>query len=380
MKKTWYIILGVLIVAGLIEAIHVIVVGQIATGASDRVPWGLDVPAYIFLTGMSAGSFIISTLGLFGFPHFKPIARVAVVQAVVLLMIAPVVLLIAMGHPGKFWMIYLSPNPTSVISWGAYILLIYLICSGLYGYYMMRRDLVKTPLSPEGIERDDLRAKIFGFLGVPLAIMVGSYSGVLLGFVKGRVLWNTPMMPVLFLTSGIVSGIALLIIVLLALRKFASFQIDKELIHNLSKIMLITLLIDLFFVFCEVITGMYGRSGEHYEAWSVLLSGRYSVLFIVFELIIGALVPIILLATKLKNTKAVIVASACILIGVFAMRYSIIVGGQVIQAYGGPVGEYVPRFGEWQVVIGFWAIGALLYTLAVRYLPLQARAQGGTIQ
>lgn len=374
MKKAWYIILFILIVLGLIEALHVLRVGQIATGASDKMPWGLDVPVYIFLTGMSAGSFIISSLALFGLKQFESISRIAVVQAVVLLLIAPVVLLIAMGHPGRFWMIYLYPNPTSVISWGAYLLLLYPICCCLYGYYMMKRDMVKTPLSAIQIQKHDKLARFFGILGVPLAIMVHGYTGVLLGFIRGRPLWHTPLMPVLFLTSAVVSGIALLLIILVVLNKYTSIKTDKEVLYSLSKIMLMTLLLDIFFMGAEVLTGLYGRSGEVYEAWMVLISGRYAFHFIVLELILGAFVPIVLLATGMKNIRNIVLASIAILIGVFAMRYNIIIGGQVIQTYGGPHGEYVPRIGEWLVVLGLWSVGALMYSFAVKYLPLRPKS------
>lgn len=116
MKKVlWYAFLGIVILFGLKEAVHLLSVGQIATNASDKVPWGLDVPVYIFLTGMSAGSFIISSLGLFGVKKYQPISRISAVQAVILLMIAPVVLLFAMGRPERFWMIYLSPNKRHMI-------------------------------------------------------------------------------------------------------------------------------------------------------------------------------------------------------------------------------------------------------------------------
>ena len=182
MKKAWYACLFIMILVGLKEVVHLLSVGQIATNASDKVPWGLDVPVYIFLTGMSAGSFIVSSLGLFGIKKYQSISRIAAVQAVILLMIAPVVLLLAMGHPERFWMLYLSPNPTSVISWGSYLLLIYPVVCVLYVFFQ--------------IKNDDRKARFFGILGVPLAIMVHGYTGVLLGFIRGRVLWNTNMMQV----------------------------------------------------------------------------------------------------------------------------------------------------------------------------------------
>ena len=374
MKRVWYGLLIAMIVLGMKEVVHLLHVGQIATNASDKVPWGIDVPAYIFLTGMSAGSFIVSSLGLFGMTRYKPIARIATVQAVILLMVAPVMLLFAMGHPERFWMIYAHPNPTSVISWGAYLLLIYPVVCVLYAYYQMRRDFKNVSLSEAEVIKDDRKARLFGLIGVPLAIMVHGYTGVLLGFIRGRVLWNTPLMPVLFLTSAIVSGIALLSIILLVLRKTSGYQIDQRTIVGLTQIMLVTLLFDLFFIGVEAMTSLYGRSGEHFEAWQSLLIGQFHLPFVWGEIVVGAIIPIILIVGVLRDVAkkefALIMASLCVLFGVFVMRCNIILGGQIVQAYGGPPGHYIPRIGEWLVIFCFWAIGALLYTLAVNKLPL----------
>lgn len=375
MKKIlWYGFLIILILVGFKEILHLLSVGQIATNASDKVPWGLDVPAYIFLTGMSAGSFIISSLGLFGIKKFKPISRIAAVQAVILLMIAPAILLLAMGHPERFWMIYVYPNPTSVISWGSYLLLIYPVVCVLYGYFQMRRDFANASLTEAQIKKDDQKAKFFGLLGVPLAIMVHGYTGVLLGFIRGRVLWNTSLMPVLFLTSAIVSGIALLVIILLVLRKTSGYKIGDEIISGLTQIMLVTLLFDLFFIGIEALTSLYGRSGEHFETWKSLIAGQFHIPFVWGEIVVGAIIPITLIAYALrdvaKRSGALIIASICILFGVFVMRCNIILGGQIVQAYGGPEGHYTPQIGEWLIILCFWAVGALLYTLAVEKLPL----------
>lgn len=383
MKKVWlwYAFLFVIILVGFKEIVHLLIVGQIATNASDKVPWGLDVPAYIFLTGMSAGSFIISSLGLFGVDKYKPIARISVVQAAILLMIAPVILLLSMGRPERFWMIYLSPNPNSVISWGSYLLLIYPVVCLLYGFFLMRRDFGNTSLTEAEIKSDDQKARFFGLVGVPLAILVHGYTGVLLGFIRGRVLWNTPMMPVLFLTSAIVSGIALLIIILLLLRKVTSFKIDEEIISGLTKIMLVTLILDLFFIGVEVLTNLYGRSGEHFEVWYQLVAGKYQIPFIWGEIVLGSIIPIVLILYGLGDLKRrstmIVIASIGILMGVFIMRCNIILGGQIIQSSGGPNGAYIPKIEEWLIVFSLWAVGAFMYTLAIQKLPLMPALKGG---
>ena len=129
----------------------------------------------------------------------------------------------------------------------------------------------------------------------------------------------------------------------------------------------------LFYLFVltgESIVWIYGRSGDHFADWSVLLAGSFSVNFYLFQMIIGAMVPIYLLLTK-HSSRKIIFAAICTLIGVFAMRYNIIIGGQVVQPSGGPLGQYIPNLDEWIVSIGLWAVSGLLFTIAIQKLPLK---------
>lgn len=371
MEKTWFLFLFVCLIVLIVTSGIILKEGLIVTNMNQRIPWGIWEAAYIFCTGLSAGSFVISTLGLFGFKEFKAISRIAVVQALILLMIAPVFLFLAMGHPWRFYLIYLSPNPTSVITWGAFLVLIYPVICAIYGFYQMRRNFTK--LTEIQIAKDEKRARFFGFLGIPAAIFVHGYTGVLLGFIKARALWYTSLMPVLFLTSAIVSGIALLIVILSILNVYTNIKSDKVLITHMSKLLLVFIVVDLFFLVAEVLTGLYG-GGEHARAWMVLITGSYAWLFLGVEIFLGVFIPIYLLVF-IKRTSAVVVASVLVVIGVFAMRCNIVMGGQVIQAYGGPLGEYIPSAIEWLVMLGVFGLGALFYTLAIKFLPLQVKIE-----
>lgn len=372
----WLISLGVLMVLGAVAIIQTFSKGLIVTGMNDRISWGIWEAVYIFCTGLSAGSFVISSLSLFGITQYKPIARVALIQAVVLLAIAPIFLVIALGRPERFLYVYTNFNPTSVISWGAWLLLIYPVICVLYGWFLMKKDILKQPFSEAEEKKAARNAKIFGILGVPAAILVHGYTGVLLGFIKARPLWHTPMMPVLFLTSAIVSGIALLIIIMAILSKTTSFKVEKTTIFSLSRLLIFLIVVDLFFFTCEILVGSYAKEPGHHEPLTLLISGSYAWLFLGVEIFIGAVVPIIILALHPKTGEkigSIVFASVLIVLGIMAMRYNMVIVGQIFQPYGGPVGSYVPTWNEWSVIVGVLAFGALLYTMAVKYLPLQVK-------
>ena len=363
----WICAAGLL--AGIIAVASTITHGQIVTDASDRVPWGIDAPLYMFLAGASAGSFLIASLSIFGFQRFKAVERVAVLQALVLLGIAPLFLIVGMGRPERFYMIHFSPNPTSVIAWGAYILALYPIVGLIYGYYLVRRDL-GSPLSPETVARHDRRARLWGLLGIPLALAVGTYTGVLLGFVNARPLWHTALMPVLFLTSAVLSGVALLVLILTVMNRWTRHKTAPDLIRSLARLMLVLLVIDTFFLACEFLTGTYIPGSEHREAWAVLFRGLGGWMFLGVEVLLGIVVPVVLLSRGRETLRPVVAASVFVLIGVFAMRCNLILGGQVVQAYGGQEGEYFPTLHEWLVSLGLVSLGGILYILGGRFLPL----------
>ncbi len=370
MKKIWLAVLSILIVVGFIKMGHLLSVGQITTNANDKIPWGLDAVVYMFTAGLGAAAFIMATLSLFGINTFKPIAKVALILSIVLVGIAPVNLLLGMGHPGKFWMIFLTPNFTSIIVLGAYLLLAFTIVSCLFAYFTLRRDMPGKSLSPAEIAGDDKKIKILGLIGLPIALFVIGYTGVLLGLSRARILWSTSLMPVIFFVSSIISAIALLIIISKILQTKCGFDIKETLFDHLGKLMLAGILFDVLFLSGEILTGIYGRSGDHYEAWSVLLFGQHALNFYLFQIFIGAIIPIYLLL-KQKTSQKMVLAAVCALIGVFAMRYNVIIGGQVVQSSGGPLGQYIPNLDEWLVSIGLWAVSGLLLTFAINRLPLK---------
>jgi formate-dependent nitrite reductase membrane component NrfD len=202
--------------------------------------FGLAIAIYFYLTGLSAGSFIISTLAYgFGFTKFKPLGKIGVVIATLLLIAAPMFLLIHSGRPLRAWHLFVYLHGTSPISWGTFLLPIYPLNCLIYGYFMFRGNAKLT--------------KLFGRIGIPLALMVHGYTGFILSFAKAHALWRSSMMPILFLTSAMVSGVAMMILVTIIKDKFFSEEgtASKELMASLGSMLLWILVFDLFLSFSD---------------------------------------------------------------------------------------------------------------------------------
>jgi len=282
-----------------------------------EMPLGIPIATYFYLTGLSAGSFIISTLAYgFGMLKFKPIGKIGVVMAILLLIIAPMILLIDLEQPLRFWHLILYLRITSPITWGTFLLTLYPMNCMIYGYFMFKGDLKRT--------------KIFGLIGIPLALLVHGYTGFILALGKARVLWNTAIMPPIFLVSAMVSGIALMILVVIV-KDFIlqrKKEPDRTLIYALGKFLVASIVLDLLLIGIDL-SVLLTSTTEAYMAALMLLDGQFSLLFLGVEVILGAIIPLLLLLSPFTKhwIPGLALASVLVMIGIFAMRCIMVIGG-----------------------------------------------------
>ena len=282
-----------------------------------EMPLGIPIATYFYLTGLSAGSFIISTMAYgFGMLRFKPLGKIGVVMATLLLMAAPMILLIDLEQPLRFWHLILYLRITSPITWGTFLLSLYPLNCMVYGFFMFKGDLRRT--------------KIFGLLGIPLALMVHGYTGFILALGKARVLWNTAIMPPIFLVSAMVSGLALMILVVIV-KDFILHRKkdpDRPLIYALGKFLVASIVLDLILIGIDL-SVLLTSTTEAYQAAQMLLNGRFSFLFLGVEVALGAVLPLLLLLFPFTRRwiPAYALASILVMVGIFAMRCIMVIGG-----------------------------------------------------
>jgi tetrathionate reductase subunit C len=362
-----------------------------------HVRWPLYIALYIFFTGMSAGSFMLSTLGaVFGIRQFKPLSRIGVVIALILLVVALLFLIIDLEQPLKAYTTLYRTNPDSVMTWGVYLLTIYPVNCVVYAWFIFRADFVRLAklharspikkafysllaleqkdLSAESIKRDGRYSRFFGILGVPLALMVSGYSGFVLAVVEASVLWHTALMPPLFLASTMVSGIALFIIVYAIYTRYFSRDrnVDKKTLRSLSVLMAWAMIVDLTLLLCEVIVLSNAGTAAQDAVW-LLTQGPLAGIFIGVEILLGAFIPVLIIFVPAtgKRIWGQILASVLILMGILAMRFNIIVGGQFIPLAGGEIVRYNITGTEVENSVMIVCLGAILVYIAFRVLPLQ---------
>jgi len=281
--------------------------------------FGTLIAIYFYLTGLSAGSFVLSTLAyVFGMEKYRPIGKIGVILAALFLVMAPLALLIHVGQPFKAWHLFVHLNITSPITWGSFLLTLYPINCVIYGWYMFRENQKMT--------------RLFGMIGIPLAIFVHGYTGFILALGKARALWNTALMPFLFLVSAMVSGIALMILISIIRDRFFSKEkvINRDLVFGLGNFLAAMILIDLFLVLSDVLVLLVSHT-EAQEAAHLILRGKFSMLFIGVENVLGKIVPVLLLLIpRWRNLATVTLASILVVVGIFFMRYVVVLGGEFL--------------------------------------------------
>ena len=309
--------------------------------STNPSPWKVFIPLYFYFTGLSAGSFILSSLStVFGMKKFKPLALPSAIAAVILLVLAPTMLILDLGQPLRFLNV-LNPanfNPTSPISYGSWLLTIYPIATLIYIWIMVKPEVTVTgPIAGQGaretaaatdggtLSRRDRNLKIMGAITIPLALAVHAYTGFVFGVVKAKALWNTALMPGYFLTSAILSGIGLLVIVYLVLSARKKEKPDPQLLKSLANMMIGIIVLDLFWVISMLLVmGM----GTEAARLAVNLELR-DPLFLFGEIGAGMILPLlILLQPRLRSRPGWLTAVAVlVLFGVFIMRYTLVFTG-----------------------------------------------------
>jgi len=337
---------------------HDIVTQGFAYPNELHVIWSIMIALYPYITGLVAGAFIVSSLyHVFGDKDLKPVGNMALVAALCFIMFCMTPLLFHLGQPFRCFNIMFTPNLMSAMSIFGYICFFYMGILLVEIWLVFREDIVKRSKEGFVVKRwfyallalgvtemtDESRAldkKVIGVLaavGIPSACILHGYVGFIFGAVKSNPWWSTPLMPLIFLLSAIVSGIAVLILMYMIAMKLTGRAVSVTCIQALCKYFWGFLIVDVTLEGLEVLT--MGYEGE--ESWGILsqlMTGKLAFSYIWIQGLIGSLIPLVLLGIvslrPLKDRTKVLFATCSavlILIQVFAMRWNVVIGGQLFS-------------------------------------------------
>jgi Ni/Fe-hydrogenase subunit HybB-like protein len=324
-----------------------------------ELQWSILIVLYPYITGLVAGAFILASLErVFNVQAVKPTYRLALLTALAFLLVAPLPLQLHLGHPERSFEMYLTPHTTSAMAMFGFVYLWYLMVvlvveiwldyrkelvlayrasSGLKRVLYAAATLGSNNISPASLRIDDKVGRFVTILGIPSAFLLHGYVGFIFGSIKANPWWSTPMMPIVFLFSAIVSGIAMVMLLYIVLSWFRRAAIDLLCVDTVAKYLFYAFLVDFALEMLDLIHRIY-EADESFRALDFMVHTKLFVSQIVLQILAGTLLPIGLLATTQLVRLAprmrirVYTATAVLtLIGIFAMRWNVVIGGQLFS-------------------------------------------------
>jgi predicted membrane protein len=344
---------------------------------NEYIYWSIQIVMYPFMTGLVAGAFVLSSLyHVFGVKQLKEIARFSLVFSFALLPCAPLPLLLHLQQPLRNHHVLMTPHFTSAIAAFGIVFMTYgmIVASELWfvyrGHFVARAralgasgrgvdrllamlysllTLGAWDVSEEALHRDEKAVKLLAAIGIPVACFLHGYAGFIFGSVKANALWMTPLMPVIFICSAVVSGIALCILSYIAvsqLRKVLyGWQLrngdghpgeepagaDPAIVAMTARYLLIFLVLAISLELLDLIF----RGYTAVKSWDILRSviyGRDFGKIFILQYGLGNLVPFILLLLPRLTVRRAVVGTLLVLLGVFMMRWNVVIGGQAFSA------------------------------------------------
>jgi len=353
--------------------------GLVVTGMRDEVSWGLYISTFAFFVGLSAGGLIMASAAeVFGARSLKPLARIGVLSAAACVLVAAITIIPDLGNAQRVWELFVYPNWTSPLIWDIIIITVYFCFAVVDLALMTRRNG-----DPSARQR---WLRVMAYVGLPAAVLLHSITAWIFGLQFARPFWNTALLAPLFVTSAILSGTALIALAALAAERFDKLTLPLQTWVTVRKLLATTLAIDLFLVAADYITIVWGNVPRDRAALDMILPGGNWQWLFWLEWLVGGLVPFLLLVVPRGHRPRLLgLAAALILVGVYAFRIELVVGGMLkpilwlapgvslgsYQLGASPfqqTGVYHPTWVEYSIIAGLIAFLALLLTLGYRWL------------
>ncbi|MCJ7711457.1 MAG: polysulfide reductase NrfD, partial [Chloroflexi bacterium] len=301
----WIALLLVLMAIGVGAFGYQFLNGLVVTGMRNIVMWGQYILFFMFFVGLSAGGLIVASAGrLFGVKAFKPITRLAVLEATIAVVLAATFILPDLGRPERFLNIPLYFNLSSPMVWDIAIVMVYMGLSATYVWLYARADLARrgswlalgTGTSQRTMAREERAKTVMAWVALPAAILLHSITAWIFGLQIGRGFWYGSIMAPMFIASALVSGLGLVILLALTLRRLRRLSFANDLVAMLGGLLGTFIVVEAFLILAEYLTALYPGAPEGAAA-ARMISGPYLPLFL-FEVVVGLGVPFLILVIR----------------------------------------------------------------------------------
>jgi Ni/Fe-hydrogenase subunit HybB-like protein len=324
-----------------------------------ELQWSILIVLYPFITGLVAGAFILASLErVFNVEAVKPTYRLALLTALSFMLVAPLPLQLHLGHPERSLEMYLTPHTTSAMAMFGFVYLWYLMAVLVLEIWLdYRKDIVLAArattgwthklyramalwsdnISERSLEIDDKVGRFITIVGIPSAFLLHGYVGFIFGSIKANPWWSTPLMPIVFLFSAIVSGIVLVMLMYMVVSWVRRTEIDMNCLDTIARYFMYAFIIDFSLEMLDLIHRIY-EADESFKSLNFMVHTKLYFSQVILQIIMGTVVPILLLAlVQLVNMSAAarkglyVLSGVLAMVGIFAMRWNVVIGGQLFS-------------------------------------------------
>lgn len=351
---------------------------ELFTYPNEYIYWTIQIVMYPLMTGFVAGAFVLSSLyHVFGQKDIKDLAKFSLVFSFALLIVAPMPLLFHLQQPQRNTEVFFTPHFTSAIAAFGMVYLIYMMIVAAEVWFVYRKHFVEQAIAligkgglinfvnrlifnlltlgaydigEQAVHKDEKLIKVLAGIGIPVAFFLHGYAGFIFGSVKANALWTTPLMPIIFIMSAVVSGVALCMVTYIVIMEWKKFRAKKkhedqvsveikgaevDVIRKTSKYLIAAMIAAMTLEMLDLVFRGYTAM----KSWDILRSVIYGKDFFnifVLQYLCGNLIPFILLLIPGLTIRRAVIATLLVLLGVFMMRWNVVIGGQAFSnSYAG---------------------------------------------
>jgi len=404
-RATGLFLLGLLALGGIIAVIIRLLEGMGVTNLTSNVAWGMWVVFYIYCIGLSAGSFLMSTIVyVFGMDRFEKMGRMALLSALFALAGGLIFVWIDLGHPWRFWKVFFNWQASSVLAWEAALYIVYVVIILAELFLLMRRDLAglrdestgwrkglygvlalgyKTKGDgKEQAKRSMSVIKVLGIIGIPVAVGVHGGTGALFAVVAAKPEWFSGLFPIIFLVSALLSGAGLMLFL------YAWFgRKDKDyggIVNGLRIFVIAFIAIDLLLFLSDLLVSLYAGIPDQVAVWHEIAFGEYWYVFWFGQILLAWLVPLFLSVFGPTKRSALWLGAAglSVVMGILAVRLNLVIPAYLFPQLPGlnealpdarSAYSYFPSLIEWISSIGIVSLLTLAFIAAWKLLPIYER-------
>jgi Ni/Fe-hydrogenase subunit HybB-like protein len=244
-------------------------------------------------------------------------------------------------------------------------------------------SLFSHDVSPESVAFDRKAIKVITIIGVPSAFLLHGYVGFIFGSVKANPWWSSVLMPIVFLMSAIVSGIALVLLLYMVTSALRRQPIDMRCLDTIAAYLFYAVIVDFSLEALDFIHRLY-ESEESVHILGKLITNKLFLSLFVLQILLGMFVPLgmLVMAKALRlndDLRKLLYFASVILIqlGIFATRWNVVIGGQLFSKSFRGLMVYKMEMGGIEgllVALVLLALPLVILMVLLRLLPTERSA------